>query len=453
MNMFSLLFEKNPIPMWIYDLETLRFIEVNEAAQIHYGYTKEEFLSMTIKDIRPKEDVPILLKHLESGSKGYENAGYWKHIKKNGNLIYVEIISQVIDYKGYKAEIILSLDQTERFHALENLKKNESKLNSILQSMNDIVWSSDPNTGEILFINQNVINIYGYSSDEFYEDSVLWEKCIHPEDRERAVNAFGEINQKGSYLAEYRIVSKDGSIYHVRDAAKLIFDTDSNEVIRIDGILRDITKDKEQLKKISELTEDLKRQNDQLKQLAYINSHKMRGPLTSITGAIEVLENWDSDPDLLNKIRESANKLDNVIKETAGSLSVHLMEDEFKKTEAKAVHLVLHIDDDPLQLLISKKIISKFKSSLELLSFSEGREALKFMEGEMPDLIFLDLDMPVMNGWAFLDAMTNLHFETDVYILSSSIDPNDKRKARDYKNVKGYVSKPISPEILQEIMG
>lgn len=78
------LFSNNSQPMWIYDLETLRFLDVNSAATEHYGFSKEEFLSMTLLDIRPKEDAELLLRDVENTMNTYNNAGIWRHIKKTG---------------------------------------------------------------------------------------------------------------------------------------------------------------------------------------------------------------------------------------------------------------------------------------------------------------------------------------------------------------------------------
>jgi len=81
---YRLLFESNPQAMWVFDLATLKFLAVNNAAVRHYGYSRAEFLDMTIKDIRPAEDVPLLEKFLISDSEGVENAGEWRHQKKTG---------------------------------------------------------------------------------------------------------------------------------------------------------------------------------------------------------------------------------------------------------------------------------------------------------------------------------------------------------------------------------
>ena len=76
---YRLLFERHPHPMWVYDLETLAFLAVNNAAIQQYGYSREEFLAMTLKDIRPPEDIPALIEQIKHVSKGYGTYGLWRH--------------------------------------------------------------------------------------------------------------------------------------------------------------------------------------------------------------------------------------------------------------------------------------------------------------------------------------------------------------------------------------
>ncbi len=111
---YRFLFESNPHPMWVYDLETLRFLAVNDAAIHHYGYPRKEFLAMTIKDIRPFDDVPALLDSVAKISAGFGVAGIWRHRKKDGSIIYVEISSHTITFAGRRAEVVLANDVTER---------------------------------------------------------------------------------------------------------------------------------------------------------------------------------------------------------------------------------------------------------------------------------------------------------------------------------------------------
>lgn len=97
---YLLLFQSNPHPMWVFDLETLAFLDVNDAAVEGYGYSREEFLAMTIADIRPSEDLSRLSDNLSRVTEGLDRAGIWRHCRKDGTLIYVEITSHTITFNG-----------------------------------------------------------------------------------------------------------------------------------------------------------------------------------------------------------------------------------------------------------------------------------------------------------------------------------------------------------------
>ena len=117
------LFELNPQPAWIYDRETLRFLAVNRAAINAYGYSREEFLSMTIRDIRPAREIPALLARLSSSRDAIRSEGVWPHQKKNGSLIYVEITSYELTFDGRAAEFVIAVDITEKKRAQEEREK------------------------------------------------------------------------------------------------------------------------------------------------------------------------------------------------------------------------------------------------------------------------------------------------------------------------------------------
>lgn len=108
------LFDANPLPMWVYDLETLRFLAVNDAAVEHYGYTRDQFLAMTISDIRPEPEVLALQEIAKKGLPGIVHAGIWRHRTRDGAIIKVEITSHPIDFSGRRAKLVLAHDVTER---------------------------------------------------------------------------------------------------------------------------------------------------------------------------------------------------------------------------------------------------------------------------------------------------------------------------------------------------
>nr|MDQ3819796.1 PAS domain S-box protein [Acidobacteriota bacterium] len=129
---YRLLFENNPQPMWVYDRETLGFLAVNEAAIQHYGYSREEFLAMTIKDIRPPEDVAPLLDSVSQMVPGLNEGGTWRHRKKDGTIIYVEVNSHTLPFVGRQAELVLPNDITERKRAEDELREiTKSKAESL----------------------------------------------------------------------------------------------------------------------------------------------------------------------------------------------------------------------------------------------------------------------------------------------------------------------------------
>jgi len=117
---------------------------------------------------------------------------------------------------------------------------------------------------------------------------------------------------------------------------------------------------------------------------------------------------------------------------------------------------VLMIDDNDLDLLISRKLISKQDESLEFTEFSSATEAIVFLreQGKVAfDLLLLDLNMPEMNGWEFLDEYQKFTFpKASVYILTSSLDTRDKLKSKEYEVVKGYFDKPLKQHYISEII-
>jgi PAS domain S-box-containing protein len=124
---YHLLFDSNPHPVWVYDLETLAILDVNPSAVQNYGYSREEFLSLTIKDIRPPKDVPALLESAAKAPPGTETAGVWKHRKKDGTLIDVEITSRPLVYDGRDARLVVATDVSVRKRAEEALVRGKEE--------------------------------------------------------------------------------------------------------------------------------------------------------------------------------------------------------------------------------------------------------------------------------------------------------------------------------------
>jgi len=121
-------FKGHPIPLWIFDLRSLRIIAVNEAAITSYGYSRMEFLRMTIKDLRMGSEIPALEDYLSTARPLQADAGVWQHRKKDGTVIDVEIVSHELDWRGRKVRLVSAADVTQRVTAERQLAALNSSL-------------------------------------------------------------------------------------------------------------------------------------------------------------------------------------------------------------------------------------------------------------------------------------------------------------------------------------
>ena len=121
---FQVLFEQHPHPMWVYDFETLRFLEVNQCATERYGYTRDEFLSMTIADIRPEEDARKLMDYLRVERPDQNYGGVWRHRTKGGEVIDVEVATHILTFRGRRGGLVMAQDITQRVRLERQLREN-----------------------------------------------------------------------------------------------------------------------------------------------------------------------------------------------------------------------------------------------------------------------------------------------------------------------------------------
>lgn len=129
---FRYLFQSNPLPMWVYESGSLKFLKVNKAAVLNYGYSRDEFLAMRLTDIRPPEDIRKLMENLESATGDYQKTHNWRHRRKNGDIIRVDIFSHALIFEGKDARLTVALDVTQRNVAEEQLRQAQ-KMDAIGQ--------------------------------------------------------------------------------------------------------------------------------------------------------------------------------------------------------------------------------------------------------------------------------------------------------------------------------
>ena len=144
-----LLFAHNPLPMWVFEKESLQFLQVNDAALHRYGYERIEFLEMRVSDIHPPEEIPRLLSAFRDDSAGEKTAGRWHHRLKNGSTIDVEIFLHPMEYSGRSAALVVARDITER-RALEQQLRHAQKFEAIGQLAGGIAHDFNNVIGAIL---------------------------------------------------------------------------------------------------------------------------------------------------------------------------------------------------------------------------------------------------------------------------------------------------------------
>jgi len=161
----ELLFENNPLPMWVFDLETLAFLAVNQAAIVKYGYSRDEFLRMTLQDIRPPEDIHALLPETRFRNTGLKTTGQWRHLRKDGTLINVEIAAHDFEWQGRRARLVVANDITERKRAEDAFQAERELLRTLIDNMPDYIYVKDA-SGRFVVANRALADLVGARTPE-----------------------------------------------------------------------------------------------------------------------------------------------------------------------------------------------------------------------------------------------------------------------------------------------
>ena len=133
------LFAQNPLPMWVFELETLQFLQVNDAAVRHYGYTRTEFLQMNAGVLHPAEEIPNLLGTIRDAQSQNQLPGEWRHRKKNGSIIDVELFLHKMEYSGLAAGLVVAPDITER----KRTEDEKEKFFTLVEHSRDFIAVAD----------------------------------------------------------------------------------------------------------------------------------------------------------------------------------------------------------------------------------------------------------------------------------------------------------------------
>ncbi len=233
------LFENNPLPMFIWDFETLKIIKANQESLELYGYTKDEFLQLTIKDIRPVQDISLI----EAATKSVDIYGEvhkknWRHQKKDGTIFYVDLTAHLINHQGRKASLVLLNDVTEKLLAQNTLIISEAKYRSFFENSLDAIIITT-GLGQILDVNPAACTLFWRDKAEF---NTLKRHDLFDSTDPRLATFIAERDLNGKAKAEVTFITKIGKKYQCEISSSIFKNKEGNLNNLI--IVRDINKRK-----------------------------------------------------------------------------------------------------------------------------------------------------------------------------------------------------------------
>jgi PAS domain S-box-containing protein len=293
------LFELNPLPIWVRDEETLRFLAVNRAAREAYGYTNEEFLALTVYDIRPAEERTRFHAFVSapdhSVTRGY--TGQWTHMRKDGSRFRVETWSHDLVFNGRTARLIIARDLTHQIQAEKENRFNAQRFQEIASATSDAIWDWDFEANT-LWWSDSFYSLFGYTRAAFSDALDTWAEAIHPDDRERVAGSLNRARLEGHerWREEYRFRRADGTYAVVIDRGRALRDA-TGKPHRMVGGMSDVT-EQQRLEKQHLRVQRL----ESIGTLAGGIAHDLNNTLAPILLAVELLRLRRPDEETLRLV-------------------------------------------------------------------------------------------------------------------------------------------------------
>ena len=236
------LFEASPLPMWVWDDETLDILAVNQAAVQHYGYSRDGFLRMNVRDLWVPTDAARYEEHISNRGERQNLQLQRRHRTRDGRIIDVEVTARGFVLSGRTTWLTLINDITDRKRAEAALRESEEQFKQLAGNIPQVFWITDVSHRGTIYISPAAALMLGRPLEELYRRPRSLVKAVHPEDRRRVHDA-RKFAMRGGYDETYRVVRPDGTIRWVNDRAFPVQDA-SGRVYRIAGIAEDVTEKK-----------------------------------------------------------------------------------------------------------------------------------------------------------------------------------------------------------------
>ena len=295
---YRLLFQSNPCPMWVYDLETLRFLAVNDITVERYGYTREEFLAMTIKEIRRPEDVDALVASVREPRGEISHSGIWRHRRKDGTLFDVEITSHTLTFASRPAVLVMAMDVTERKRDHEALSRSEVRFRTLFEAAADAILLvrsggvvMDANPAAAALVDSTREALLGANLETFVDE----------EDRPRARGYLSDRFHDRPTKEPFEVVvsTPSGLRRALAVRSRLIREPGADPYVEM--LIRDVTEQREMQRRLA-ASERLA----SLGQMAAYIAHEINTPLANISLLAAASKRRTKDPE----VRERLEKID-----------------------------------------------------------------------------------------------------------------------------------------------
>ena len=435
-----------------------RIIWANDVFSELSGYTLDEVIGKRSQDFLfgPETDLVLAIEIADKIKNAEYISAEQQIYSKEGNPYWVQMdISPVEDKNNlHKGFIVFETDITNRKIHEKKILRNWSEYDDIFEEAIMPMCFTDTQ-GVFIRVNQAFCNLFDYKREDLLGKNILDVQFNHlPEsgkvefiEESQKLLQNLQVNQK-----EYCLKTQTGKQIYVELIRKLV---EVNGKKAISAYFADVTEKRDIQVQILE-------QNKRLKEFAFITSHKIRQPLANILGLIELVKSDShSGQDVtitLETLRMLTSQLDGVVNEMGQALAeldVDIEKSLFlNDQDDKRIQNVWIVDDDQVITYITTRLMKNADPTIKITEFTSAKMALEKLrlDPSQPDILLLDINMPGISGWQFLEEMQAMHRFVNVYMYSSSIDPEDVKKARSYPMVRDFLSKPFDMETVRHLL-
>ncbi len=284
---YKAIFDSAKEGILVADTRTKQFKYANPAICEMFGYSEEELRQMTVKDIHPKEHLPVVIGHFKEMAEGRSlQANNTPCIRKDGSIFYADINTAVVSISNCLCSIGFFNDITERKRSEEALRESEQRFRLLVEQLPAVTYTAAlDDTNTTVYVSPQIQQILGFSPDDYKADPDIWRKLLHPDDRNRVIRDVEETQRKDKpFSCEYRMIAKDGTVVWVSDDARIVKDS-KGRPLYLQGVMYDISERKKAEEMLRQSEEKFRGMAERSSELIFITDTK--GFITYLSPASE----------------------------------------------------------------------------------------------------------------------------------------------------------------------